>query len=89
MAEAKRVDRRKVDHRLGYFTDNMRQFVEGEVLSSLRRALLEKEQLLKKWEETKRSRSVGAEEMTRATSCCEFLNREAGEIRKEIEAREK
>jgi len=41
-AERKRMEKRKINNKLGYYTDGFKKFVEGEDWIKLSNALLEK-----------------------------------------------
>jgi len=38
----------KVDHKLGYFSDGLKKFEDGESLIELRNAIVQKEEAIKK-----------------------------------------
>ena len=53
IANIKRKEKRQVDKKLGYFTDNFKKFVEGTLISDLREQLNEMELDLAKLSEDK------------------------------------
>lgn len=58
IAQLKRIERARVNERLGYFTDNYRNFIEGEDLIKLRLSIKEVENLITKYSISKSRKSI-------------------------------
>lgn len=75
LADIKRKQRAKVDIKLGYFVDNFRKFIEGDVVIDLRKRIEQIEKTLKNIEEDKKLKAQSSPEYTCFQSSIEYHTR--------------
>ena len=63
MAEIKRKERIQIDPRLGYFIDNCKKYIDGDLIISLREEIIEAETKLKELEDKKKLKQIPSNEM--------------------------